>query len=99
MSCPSNFVMMSPPTSPALSAGPPGASTEPNVTPLSVVFQPSTPTYDLLTDTLITGEPAGLRIGCRSAVNAAAPTIQTRRPTNSPVIPGILLRGGGTASA
>src|SRR5437868_2638330 len=38
---------MSPPTSPALSAGPPGGSTFLNVAPPSVVPKLSTPKYDL----------------------------------------------------
>src|SRR5205085_8700960 len=50
---PSNVVMISPPTRPALSAGPPGGSTSLKVTPLSTASKSSTPAYDRVIEAVI----------------------------------------------
>src|SRR5678815_3942461 len=85
--------MMSPPISPALSAGPSGESTESKITPASssAVSKPLTPTYDF--------EGAGAMIptlpfrkGATIAVNAAAPTKKTSNATKIQAMPLILRR-------
>src|SRR5580765_1932371 len=81
---------MSPPTSPALSAGVSGASTLANVTPrlLSSVKNESTPKNDL--GFITVGVKPPLLIACRgelTAVKAAAPTKKTRRATTTHAIP------------
>src|SRR5689334_5088779 len=91
--------MMSPPTRPALSAGPPGASIESKVTPPSAVFQPSTPTYDFTTIGFKITPPIECRIGLIIAVNAAAPTKKTSKPTNTQLMPPIRRRFLGANAA
>src|SRR4030095_10926586 len=78
--------MMSPPTSPALSAGVSGASTQSKVTPLSAVSKPLTPTNDFGGLGMLTIRLPGLN-GPTIAVNAAAPTKNTSKPTKIQVIP------------
>src|ERR1041385_9114593 len=78
--------MMSPPTSPALSAGEPGGSTFPNVTPSSVTSKPSTPKYERST---IARAIVGMLVRAffSSALRAPPPAEKTAIAMNTQVIP------------
>ena len=77
---------MSPPTRPALSAGPSGTLTLSKITPWSVFTKSSTPMKDLTTGALAVSAVL-LRIGLIRAVNAAAPTKNTSSATKIHAIP------------
>src|SRR5262245_33479609 len=90
--------MMSPPTRPALSAGVSGASTQSNVTPFSAVSKPLTPTNDLTGFGMLIIRALFL-IGLTTAVNAAAPTKKTSKPTTIHAMPLIRRRFFGAGAA
>src|SRR5215813_167942 len=80
---------MSPPTRPALSAGEPGGSTFPKVSPPSVLSNPFTPTYDRGGAIAVVTMPGGraLRAGVNNAVKAPAATKNNSKPRKIQVMP------------
>jgi hypothetical protein len=81
----SKLVIMSPPTKPALSAGPPGGSTTSNVAPPSVVSKPLTPKYERL-DGMV-NEPLGECVPLKRAPVPPPTAKNNPRPIHIQVMP------------